>query len=77
MKKYCHSCTAPLFDPAFQGPAENYCKYCTDESGSLKSREEIRQGIAQWLMSWQEGLDESTALERADHYMKALPAWAD
>jgi len=49
MMKFCHSCTAPLDMPDFKGPAENYCKYCTDEKGKLKPRAEVKQGIANGL----------------------------
>jgi hypothetical protein len=77
MNKFCYSCTAPLEMPDFKGPAENYCKHCTDENGTLKPRDEILKGIAHWFMSWQPDLDEEKALERAEHYMKAMPAWAD
>ncbi|UCD18585.1 MAG: hypothetical protein JSV44_06695 [Candidatus Zixiibacteriota bacterium] len=77
MDKFCHSCSAPLNMSDFRGPAEDYCKYCTDESGNLKSRQEIRQGIAQWFKGWQPNLDEQTAIIRAELFMKAMPAWAD
>jgi hypothetical protein len=63
--------------PQFKGPAEIYCKYCTDEKGDLKSREEIHKGIAEWLKTWQPELDEETAQARATHFMKAMPAWAE
>lgn len=77
MDKFCHSCAAPLAVPDFQGLAENLCKHCTDESGKLKPREEIREGISQWFKSWQPGLDDAKALARAEHYMKSMPAWAE
>jgi hypothetical protein len=77
MDKFCFSCAAPLASPDFKGVAENYCKYCADESGNLRSREEIFDGIVQWLKSWQPDLDDEKALERATHYMKAMPAWAE
>lgn len=77
MDQFCHSCGAPLGVPEFKGPADNYCKHCTDEAGNLRSREQTQQGIARWLKSWQPDLDGATALARADHYMKAMPAWAD
>ena len=77
MDKFCFSCTAPLNMPEFKGPAENYCKHCTDENGNLKSREEIQKGLAQWFQSWQPNLDEKEALERAAHFMRAMPAWAE
>jgi len=75
--KFCYACGGPLDNPDFKGPSENYCKYCTDEKGKLKSREEIKQGVAQWFLSWQPDLDKKTALIRAEHYIKAMPAWAE
>lgn len=77
MTEFCHSCAAPLSIPDFKGPAENYCKHCTDESGKLKSREEVQQGVAGWFMSWQPGIDPDTAARRAEIYLKSMPAWAD
>lgn len=77
MEKYCFSCSAQLWMEQFQGLAEDYCKYCTDEKGHLKPREEILQGCANWLKSWSPNLDDETALKRAEHYMKAMPEWAD
>lgn len=62
--------------PDFKGPTENYCKYCTDEDGNLKPRDEIRKGVASWFQSWQPDLSEEKALERAEHYLKSMPAWA-
>ena len=76
MDKYCHSCAAPL-GAEFKGPAENFCKYCTDEAGKLKPRADIQQGIAQWFKGWQTGIDDKTATVRAAHYMKSMPAWAE
>ena len=63
--------------PDFKGPAEDYCKYCTDEQGNLKSRDEIQMGIAEWFKTWHPDLDQVTALARAAHYMNAMPAWAE
>ena len=77
MNKFCHSCCAPLDSPDFKGPSENYCKYCTDEAGKLKSREEIKQGVAQWFKSWQPNIDDAKAMTRADLYLRAMPAWAE
>jgi hypothetical protein len=75
-KPVCHSCTAPLDGP-FKGKSEIYCKYCSDDKGNLKSREECRAGIAHWLRQWQPGVDEAESLRRAEFFMKAMPAWAD
>ena len=76
MDKFCHSCAAPL-SGEFKGPAENYCKYCSDEQGSLKSREEVRRGIAEWFKRWQPDVDDEKALARAGAYLNAMPAWAE
>jgi len=76
MQKFCYACGAPLNMPDFKGPAENHCKYCTDEDGRLKSRDEIKNGIAQWFKSWQPGIDDQTAVTRAEHYMLSMPEWA-
>lgn len=77
MNKFCHSCGAPLDMPDFKGPAENYCKYCTDDSGKLKPRDEIQKGCAEWFKGWQPGIDDAKAMARADLYMRAMPAWAE
>jgi len=76
MDKFCESCAAPLSVPDFKGPAEQYCKYCTDEKGSLQPREVILGGITKWMQSWQAGITEEQAKARAEHYMQAMPAWA-
>jgi len=77
MDKMCYSCAAPLGTADFKGPADNYCKYCTDENGNLKSREEIQKGIAEWFKGWQPNIDDEKALARAALYMKSMPAWAE
>ena len=77
MEMFCYSCAAPVDVPEFKGPAENYCKRCTDEEGNLNSRDEIQMGVAEWFKAWQPDLDHNKALARAAHYMKAMPAWAE
>jgi hypothetical protein len=77
MNQFCHSCGIPVSIPEFKGPSQNYCKHCTDKDGVLKPKSVIQQGIAQWIQSWQEGISQEVALKRSEHYMKAMPAWAD
>ncbi len=74
---YCMSCGMPLSMPDMKGRSEQFCKHCGDDAGEVKSREEILNGIAWWLKSWQPGLSDAEAKKRAEHYMKAMPAWAD
>jgi hypothetical protein len=73
----CYSCGAPLENPEFKGPTADLCKFCTDESGKLKSRAEVQAGVAHWLKMWQPGLDDAKAMRRADLYLQAMPAWAE
>lgn len=76
MNKFCYSCGAPLQMPDLKGPAENYCKFCTDESGALHPKEAVKQGVVQWLKSWQPNLTDDQAVIRAENFMRAMPAWA-
>ena len=77
MTEFCHSCGASLADPSMKGPSAQYCKYCTDATGKLRPPAEVQKGIAQWLKSWQPEITEEQAMDRAGHYMKAMPAWAE
>jgi len=61
MAEYCYSCSMPLNNPEVKGQSDIYCKYCSDEAGNLKPREEIKQGIASWLLTWQEGITDEQA----------------
>lgn len=77
MDKFCHSCGMMLSIPGVQGPAENFCTYCTNEKGQLKARAEIKTGISEWFKSWQPDLSTEKAQERAEYYLKSMPAWAE
>jgi hypothetical protein len=77
MNQFCHSCAAPLSNPDFKSSAENYCKYCADDKGQLKSRANVQASIAGWFKMWQPNLNDQKAMARAAHYMQAMPAWAD
>lgn len=75
-EQFCHSCGIPLSAPDARGPSDQYCAYCTDSEGNLKSWEEAVSGLAQHLDSWQNvGTEE--ARKRAIRYLTAMPAWAD
>jgi hypothetical protein len=73
--RFCLSCAIPL-TPESVSVNDTFCNNCTDETGTLHPREHVRGGIAQWLGMIQPGLSEEKALERAEHYLKAMPAWA-
>lgn len=67
----------PLSSPGAKGQSDIYCKYCGDEAGNLRPRGEIERGIASWLRTRQELIAEEEAQKRAEHFMKAMPAWAE
>ncbi len=69
--EFCHSCGAPLGKERF----DSFCNLCCDESGSIKSREEIIKGVSGFLMSW--APDKSGDFQnRAEKYVSSMPHWA-
>ena len=49
----CQSCGMPMNDTGDHGganPTNPYCQYCTDDTGTLKSREEVREGMINFYM---------------------------
>ncbi len=77
MMQHCHACGAPLVEDDLKGPSKIYCRGCCDARGRLRPHADIQSGIAQWFQSWQPGVNEATALKRAELYMRSMPAWAD
>jgi len=74
--RFCQSCGMPLED-ANNESANDYCHYCSDEFGGLKSREVVHAGIVEWLKLFAPEEANPDFAKRADHYMKAMPAWAE
>jgi len=70
----CQSCSVSLAD--FGGASDHYCRYCSDEHGHLRPLPEVREGIRQWMLSWQEGVTIDDIDERVGHFLRAMPAWA-
>jgi hypothetical protein len=77
MDKNCYSCGMPLMSEGPQKARGNFCQYCSDEQGNLLPREQVQNGIAQWLSTWAPKDSNSDYLKRAEYYMKAMPAWTD
>ncbi len=50
------------------------CVYCSNEDGSLKPRNVVRENMIKFWMS-RENLDEVKATEFTDDYMSKMPAW--
>ncbi len=81
----CESCGMPMDDPSDFGGGKTdnkYCIHCCDEAGTLKSREEVRSGMIQFLMSPDgeeqfgekvESQEEASVI--VDEIMDTMPAW--
>lgn len=74
--KNCLSCGMSLSQQMAHPETDKYCQYCADEEGKLKSREECKAGIAWWLQSITPEDKDADYSQRAEYYLKAMPAWA-
>jgi len=78
-EKVCESCGMPMKKTEEHGGGDInniYCVYCTDKTGKLKSRQEVKEGMIQFYMS-QMGKTKKEAEEFVDKQMKKFPAWKD
>ena len=77
MTNHCHSCAAPLHDPAFRSSSNVYCRHCIDAAGNLISREQAVNHLIGWFKTWQPAtLSDQQLQRRAEHYLLSMPAWA-
>jgi hypothetical protein len=75
--KSCESCGMPMQDAKAHGGGDKnnpYCVYCTDQTGKLKSRQDVRKGMIHFYMA-QMGRSREEAEKFVDGHMKKLPAW--
>ena len=76
--KNCMSCGMPMTKPEEFGggnPDNIYCVHCSNPDGSLKSREEVFEGMVNFMMTSQ-NMDRETAEIAAKEYMAKMPAWS-
>lgn len=76
--KVCTSCGMPMtkLEDFGGGNLENlYCVYCSKPDGSLKSCEEVFQGMVNFMMMSQK-MDRKTAESAATERMSKMPAWS-
>lgn len=79
MQKHCAACGMPLTkkeDFAQGDENSNFCLYCANADGSVKSCEEIFEGGVQFFMS-QLGGERSMAEKITRKNMSGLPYWQD
>lgn len=75
--KNCMSCGMPMTKPEDFGggnPANIYCAHCSKPDGSLKSYDEVFEGMVNFMMNSQK-MDRKTAESAAKEYMSRMPAW--
>jgi hypothetical protein len=73
----CDSCGMPMREAKDHGGGDwsnPYCVHCTDETGKLKSREQVREGMTRLYMR-RMGKPREEAQKFVDQQMKKLPAW--
>jgi uncharacterized glyoxalase superfamily protein PhnB len=76
--KNCLSCGMPMTKPEEFGggnPNNIYCVHCSKPDGSLKSREEVYEGMVGFMMTSQ-NMNRKTAETAAKDYMARMPAWS-
>ncbi|MFC1874931.1 VOC family protein [Chloroflexota bacterium] len=76
--KSCMSCGMPMSKPEDFGggnPENLYCVNCCNPDGSLKSRDEVLEGMVGFMMKTQ-NMDRATAAVAAEGYMSMMPAWS-
>jgi hypothetical protein len=77
MQKFCQACGMPLTKKEdFAGGDENsnFCQFCVNADGSVKSCEEIFEGGVQYFIS-EIGGDRKTAEKITRKNMKGQPYW--
>ena len=76
--KNCMSCGMPMTKPEEFGggnPENVCCVHCSNPDGSLKSREEVLEGMVNFMMMSQ-NMDRESAQQAAKEYMSKMPAWS-
>jgi len=76
--KNCMSCGMPmskLEDFGGGNPANVYCVHCSNPDGGLKSRDEVFEGMVNFMMMSQ-NMDRETAEKAAKEHMSKMPAWS-
>jgi hypothetical protein len=75
--KKCISCGMAMTKPEEFGGGKlgnPSCVYCSNEDGSLKPRNTVREGMIQFWMS-REKYNRTKAEQFVDDYMSKMPAW--
>lgn len=74
----CLSCGMPMANPGDFGggnPENKYCVHCSNPDGSLKSYEEVLEGVINFMVMSQK-MDREAAEGVAKEYLAKMPAWS-
>ena len=77
MEKKCISCGMPMRrsgDYPLGDTSREYCVHCAREDGSMKTYDEVLEGMTRFLVTTQ-GFDETVARETAREMLSRMPAW--
>lgn len=77
--KTCHACGMPLIKPEDFAKGDvnsNFCRYCIDKEGNVKSCEQIFEGGVKFFMQHL-GSDRVLAEKVVRKNMSQLPYWKD
>jgi len=77
--KTCISCGMPMTKAEDFGGGDTanlYCIHCSRPDGSLKSYDEVLQGMTEFIMNSQK-LNKASAERTAKEHMAKMPAWSD
>ena len=75
--KNCIACGMPMknrSDYEMNDESKDYCVHCARPDGSMKSFEEVKEGMTNFIVKTQ-GLASEAAESAALSMMKKLPAW--
>ena len=78
MTANCLSCGMPMNSPGDFGggnPENKYCAHCSNPDGSLKSYDEVLEGMVNFMMI-SRNMDRETARSAAKEYTSKMPAWS-
>ena len=76
--KACMSCGMPMIkleDFGGGNPENLYCAYCSNPDGSLKSYEDVFEGMVNFMVMSQ-NMDRQTAESAVKERMSSIPAWS-
>lgn len=79
MENKCVSCGMPMLsadDHAAGDEFKDYCLYCANPDGSMKSYDEALASMTEFMMHTR-NLDEATARTAAAEELSHMPAWRD